>query len=59
MWFKAILRLKINLDKSEIIPMGVVNNIDDLALEFGCKVVSFPSFYLGLALGILFKLVVA
>ena len=38
MWFEAILGLKINLDKSEILPMGRVENVEDLALELGCKV---------------------
>ncbi|KAL6313847.1 hypothetical protein AAG906_010266 [Vitis piasezkii] len=39
MCFEAILRLKINLDKSELIPVGGMDNIDDLALEW---VVSLP-----------------
>lgn len=39
MCFEAILRLKINLDKSELIPMGGMDNIDVLALEW---VVSLP-----------------
>ncbi|RVW29484.1 hypothetical protein CK203_093718 [Vitis vinifera] len=35
--------LRINLEKSELIPVGRVENIDDLALDFGCKwVVSRP-----------------
>ncbi|RVW36937.1 hypothetical protein CK203_094919 [Vitis vinifera] len=33
MWFEACLGLKINLEKSELIPMGRVQVIKDLALE--------------------------
>ena len=34
MWFEAVLGLRINLEKSELIPVGRVENIDDLALDF-------------------------
>lgn len=51
MWFEAILGLKINLDKSEILLMGRVENVEDLALELGCKVEVLPFYYLGLPLG--------
>ena len=50
MWFKAILGWRINLDKSELITVGRVENIDDLAYEFGCKVGSLSSTYVGLPL---------
>ncbi|RVW92610.1 hypothetical protein CK203_039397 [Vitis vinifera] len=43
--------LRINLDESEILPMGRVENIEMLALELGCKVGALPSTYLGLPLG--------
>ncbi|RVW99041.1 Transposon TX1 uncharacterized 149 kDa protein [Vitis vinifera] len=43
--------LKINLEKSELIPVGRVNDIEGLALELGCKVGGLPSCYLGLPLG--------
>ncbi|RVW83610.1 putative ribonuclease H protein [Vitis vinifera] len=52
---KAYLRLRVNLDKSELIPVGRVNNIKDLALELGCKVGGLPSCYLGLPLRAPFK----
>ena len=55
MWFETILGLKINLDKSELIPMGEMNDIEHLAFELGCKVGGLPSFYLGLPLGAPFK----
>ena len=55
MWFEAMLGLRINLEKSELIPVGRVENIDDLALDFGCRLGSLPSTYLGLPLGAPFK----
>ena len=48
MWFEAISGLKINLEKSELIPVGEVNDIEELALEMGCKEGGLPSSYLGL-----------
>ena len=54
MWFEALSGLKINLEKSEIIPVGRVENIDFLTKAFRCRVGSLPS-YLGLALGAPFK----
>ena len=51
MWFGAISGLKINLNKSKIIPVGNVENDEVLALELGCKLGAFPSSYLGLPLG--------
>ncbi|RVW24933.1 hypothetical protein CK203_079541 [Vitis vinifera] len=51
--------LSINLEKSELIPVGMVENVEGLALEFGCKVGALPSSYLGLPLGALFRSVVA
>ncbi|KAL6324589.1 hypothetical protein AAG906_013401 [Vitis piasezkii] len=47
------LGLKINLAKSEIIPVGEVVGMEELAVELGCKVGSLPSQYLGLPLGVL------
>ena len=51
MWFEAMLGLKINLTKSEIIPIGPVNNLVELASELGCNIGSLPTSYLGLPLG--------
>ncbi|RVW71613.1 Transposon TX1 uncharacterized 149 kDa protein [Vitis vinifera] len=59
MWFEAISGLNINLEKSEIISMGRVENAEVLASELGCKVGSLPSTYLGLPLGVPHKSVVA
>ena len=55
MWFEACSGLKINLKKNELIPMGRVHDIEDLALKLGCKVGGLPSCYLGLPLGVPFK----
>ena len=51
MWFEATLGLRINLNKSEIIPVGRIIDVDVLALELGCKVGTLPSSYLRLPLG--------
>ena len=51
MWFEALSGLKINLNKSEIIPIGTVDNVEELASELGCNVGSLPTPYLGLPLG--------
>ena len=47
MWFEAILGFKINLDKSKLILVGRVDDIDDLASKFGCKVGSLPFLLFG------------
>ncbi|RVW79332.1 hypothetical protein CK203_040861 [Vitis vinifera] len=44
--------LRMNLAKSEIIPVGEVEEILELAAELGCRVGSLPSHYLGLPLGV-------
>lgn len=41
-WFEAIFGLRINLEKSEILPMGRVENLELLALKLGCKVGVLP-----------------
>ena len=51
MWFEALSGLKINLNKSEILPVGPVDEVSDLAVELGCGIGSLPSSYLGLPLG--------
>ena len=52
MWFEAISGPKINLAKSEIIPVGGVVNMEVLSNELGCKIGAIPSSYLGLPLGV-------
>ena len=55
MWFEACSRLRVNLEKSELIPVGREHDIEDLALELGCKVGGLSSCYLGLPLVAPFK----
>ena len=43
--------LKINMQKSEIIPIGGVEDVDRAAALFGCRVRKLPTTYLGLPLG--------
>ena len=51
LWFEAASGLRINLAKSEIIPVGEVVEMEELTVELGCRVGSLPSQYLGLPLG--------
>ena len=51
MWFEAASGLRINMEKSFIIPMGRVENVESLAREVGCKVGELFTTYLGLPLG--------
>ena len=51
-WFEAASSLRINLAKSEIFPVGEVEEVDVMVVELGCKVGSLPSSYLGLPLGV-------
>ena len=52
MWFEAMSGLRINLDKSELISVGGVENAEALVVDLGCKVGSLLSTYLGLPLGV-------
>ena len=51
LWFEVSLGLKINLDKSEFIPIGAVDNLDALVAELGCRTGHLPTTCLGLPLG--------
>jgi hypothetical protein len=37
MWFEAFFGLKINLGKSEMVLVGEVPNMEDLAVILGCN----------------------
>ena len=50
-WFEAAFGLKINLGKSELVPIGMVHNLDLLLTVLGCKQGTLPMNYLGLPLG--------
>ena len=56
MWFEVISKLKINLEKSELILVGRVPIMEELVDILRCKVGLLPSNYLGLPLGSIFKL---
>lgn len=51
LFFEAESGLKVELSKSELVPVGNVCNIQLLAITLGCKVSSFPMKYLGFPLG--------
>ncbi|RVW89042.1 hypothetical protein CK203_029384 [Vitis vinifera] len=55
MWFEVISRLKVNLSKSEAIPVGKGVPMETLAPVLGCKIGSLPTSYLGLPLGAPYK----
>jgi hypothetical protein len=40
--FEAFLGLKINLAKSELVPIGDVGDVEGLARILGCRVASLP-----------------
>ena len=53
--FQVFMGLKVNVGKSEIVPIGEVNNLDALANILQCRVGSLPMKYLGMPLGSSFK----
>ena len=54
-FFEAIIGLKVNVGKSEIMLVGEVGNLDALACVLCCKVGCLPMSYLGMPLGANFK----
>ncbi|RVX03495.1 putative ribonuclease H protein [Vitis vinifera] len=50
-WFEASSGLRINLAKSVLIPVGEVEEIEEMTVELGCRVGALPTVYLGLPLG--------
>ena len=53
--FQAFMGSKVNVGKSEIVPVGEVNNLAALASILQCRVGSLPMKYLGMPLGTSFK----
>jgi len=53
--FEAASGLRINLGKSEIVPIGAVEDVKGLAHLLGCRVASLPLTYLSLPLGASYK----
>jgi hypothetical protein len=54
-WFEAISGLRVNLGKSELVQVGEVPFLEELADILGCQTSTFPMKYLGLPLGAKFK----
>ena len=53
--FEEVSGLRINLGKSELVPVGRVPNLEALVGLLGCGQSSLPLKYLGLPLGARFK----
>jgi hypothetical protein len=53
--FEAVSGLKVNLGKSEMVPIGNVPNIQKLAAMLDCRIFALPMNYLGLPLGARYK----
>ena len=53
--FQAFTSFKVNVGKSEIVPLGEVGNIGALANILRCRVGSLPMKYLGMSLGTPYK----
>jgi hypothetical protein len=53
--FEAVSGLRINLGKSELVPIGGVEDVESLAYILGCRIGSLPMTYLGMPLGASFK----
>jgi hypothetical protein len=53
--FEAVSGLKVNLGKSEMVPIGDVPNIQELAAMLDCRISALPINYLGLPLGARYK----
>ena len=54
-FFELFTGLRVNLNKSEIVPVGIVPNAEALAKFLSCKISSFPITFLRLPLGSFFK----
>jgi hypothetical protein len=54
-WFEVIFGLRVNLGKSELVPVGDVPDLDGLANILGFKTTTLPMKYLGLPFGAKFK----
>jgi hypothetical protein len=53
--FEAVSGLRINLGKSELVPIGEVEDVESLAHILGCRIGSLLMTYLGMPLGASFK----
>ena len=55
LWFEVISSLKVKKDKSEVIPVGRIESLEDVVSVTGCRIGKFPTSYLGLSLSAPFK----
>uniref|UniRef100_A0A2N9EQD7 Reverse transcriptase domain-containing protein n=1 Tax=Fagus sylvatica TaxID=28930 RepID=A0A2N9EQD7_FAGSY len=53
--FEAVTGLRVNLSKSEMVPVGHVDGLDDLADLLHCRIGCLPLLYLGMPLGASYK----
>ncbi|XP_010249422.1 PREDICTED: uncharacterized protein LOC104591963 [Nelumbo nucifera] len=51
-WFEVIIGLKVNWNKSQIIPVGLVSNFAKCAGFLTCQIETLPVKYLGPSLGV-------
>ena len=56
-YFEAVTGLRVNMSKSEIMPIGEVENLSSLADILSCRIEALPMSYLGMPLGASFKAV--
>ncbi|RVW47660.1 putative mitochondrial protein [Vitis vinifera] len=54
-WFEATSGLRINLAKSVLIPIGEVDELEELAVELGCRLGLYPLFIWGCPLELTIK----
>jgi hypothetical protein len=54
-FFEPVFGLKVNLAKSDLVPVGIVDNMSELAGILGCETSSLPLKYLGIPLGASYK----
>ena len=57
-WLKASSNLKVNLNKSELISIGEIPRVEELAFMLGCGVGKLLVTYLGLPFGARFKILI-
>ena len=53
--FEAVTGLRVNMNKSEMVPIGEVTNLSYLADILSCRIGSLPMTYLGMPLGSSYK----
>jgi hypothetical protein len=55
--FEAVTSLRVNMSKSEMMPIGEVENLSSLVDILSCRIEALPMSYLGMPLGASFKAV--